>query len=289
MGRVSLFSVATGTMAASNVVKICIVLTLTCTVSCHLYPYLNQQDFELARTINFRELANKYEENNVTVEFKEPLFEGVSQKGIWRIWPKGIIPYVINEGFSENDRAGIASAIAYMESHTCLRFKPWKDGQKKLPKMTFQPRQEWGFCSTRWRTDGRGGTSATVYLSPNSVCTMGRTIVHEMVHGLAGFHTHKRHDRDSHIIVQWQNISPKKTGQFEICKGNHCDTWGYPYDCDSVMHYAKNQMSNNRKDTIVAKNPAECRLLNFKEWQVHNPYLSPLDIELIQQQYGKFC
>ena len=81
--RVSLFSVATGTMAASNVVKICIVLTLTCTVSCHLYPYLNQQDFELARTINFRELANMYEANNITVEFKEPLFEGdVTQKGV---------------------------------------------------------------------------------------------------------------------------------------------------------------------------------------------------------------
>ena len=81
--RVSLISVATGTMAASNVVKICIVLTLTCTVSCHLYPYLNQQDFELARTINFRELANMYEANNITVEFKEPLFEGdVTQKGV---------------------------------------------------------------------------------------------------------------------------------------------------------------------------------------------------------------
>ena len=80
--RVSLFSVATGTMA-SNVVKICIVLTLACTVSCHLYPYLNQQDFELARTINFRELANMYEANNITVEFKEPLFEGdVTQKGV---------------------------------------------------------------------------------------------------------------------------------------------------------------------------------------------------------------
>ena len=39
----------------------------------------------------------------------------------------------------------------------------------------------------------------------------------------------------------------------------------------------------------VAKNPDKCRLLNFNEWQVHEPYLSPKDIELIQHQYGRFC
>ena len=54
------------------------------------------------------------------------------------------------------------------------------------PKMTFHPKQECGYCRTAWSTDGRGGTTAVLYLSPNSVCTLGRTIVHEIVHGLAG-------------------------------------------------------------------------------------------------------
>ena len=67
---------------------------------------------------------------------------------------------------------------------------------------------------------------------------------------LAGFHTHKRHDRDSHIVINWDNISPSKKKEFELCSGNNCDSWGYPYDCNSIMHYAKNQMSKNGQDSI---------------------------------------
>ena len=54
------------------------------------------------------------------------------------------------------------------------------------PKLTFNPKQEWGYCSTHWGTDGRGGTTAILNLSPNSVCTLGRTIVHEIDHALGG-------------------------------------------------------------------------------------------------------
>ena len=76
---------------------------------------------------------------------------------------------------------------------------------------------------------------------------------------LAGFHTHKRHDRDSHIVINWDNISPSKKKEFELCSGNNCDSWGYPYDCNSIMHYAKNQMSRNGQDTI-----GKCSL---NDWQ----------------------
>ena len=73
-----------------------------------------------------------------------------------------------------------------MEIHTCVRFIKWTSGMPSQPKMTFHPKQECGYCSTAWSTDGRGGTTAVLNLSPNSVCTLGRTIVHEIVHGLAG-------------------------------------------------------------------------------------------------------
>ena len=73
-----------------------------------------------------------------------------------------------------------------MEIHTCVRFTKWTSGMPSQPKMTFHPKQARGFCSTAWNTDGRGGTTAVLNLSPNSVCTLGRTIVHEIVHGLAG-------------------------------------------------------------------------------------------------------
>merc|ERR1712020_499562 len=105
--------------------------------------------------------------------------------------------------------------------------------------MSFIPTHDGGLCSTSWNTDGDTETWADVYLSVNSVCTFGRTIVHEIVHGLAGYHTHKRFDRDAHVEIKWENISPDQVEQFEICEGCCCETWGYPYDCNSVMHYAK--------------------------------------------------
>ena len=33
-------------------------------------------------------------------------------------------------------------------------------------------------------------------------------------------------------------------------KGKKCDTYGSPYDCESVMHYASNQMGKGGKTTI---------------------------------------
>ena len=67
----------------------------------------------------------------------------------------------------------------------------------------------------------------------------------------AGFHTHQRLDRDSHIYMNWGNIHEEGKSQFEVCDGRwDCETWGYPYDCDSIMHYAKDQFSTNREDTI---------------------------------------
>jgi hypothetical protein len=37
-----------------------------------------------------------------------------------------------------------------------------------------------GYCFTSWYTDGLGGTYAEVHLTPQSGCTMPRTILHEV-------------------------------------------------------------------------------------------------------------
>ena len=63
------------------------------------------------------------------------------------------------------------------------------------------------------------------------------------------YHTHMRPDRDDFVTVNWNNIVSGKKGEFENCR-QLCDTHGSPYDCDSVMHYASNQMSKNGKDTL---------------------------------------
>ena len=60
-------------------------------------------------------------------------------------------------------------------------------------------------------------------------------------------HTHQRTDRDGYINVNWDNVMNEQRQSFEIIP---FETFGHPYDCDSVMHYAKDQMSVNGQDTM---------------------------------------
>lgn len=71
----------------------------------------------------------------------------------------------------------------------------------------------------------------------------------QIMHGIGMYHTHMRPDRDEFVTVNWENMKSSKRKEFEKCESN-CDTHGAPYDCDSVMHYASNQMSKNKKDTL---------------------------------------
>ena len=60
-------------------------------------------------------------------------------------------------------------------------------------------------------------------------------------------------ERINYIISRWENIFPDYKHNFELCDKKsfwNCDTWGFSYDCDSVMHYGKDQFSINGEDTI---------------------------------------
>ena len=108
---------------------------------------------------------------------------------------------------------------------TCLRFVP-HDGSDSLPRMDIVAENLGGLCYTSWNTDGAGNTYAEVTLTPNSGCTMPRTITHEIMHGVSYYHTHKREDRDSVVTIHWENIQPNLQQEFEFCTGCCCETHG---------------------------------------------------------------
>ena len=177
--------------------KFCLVIFLAFTAGAKGQTALTEEDFERAKHIDFQALVEQYVAQNITVELLGSSGARTNQheravslqfimllncnlKGFLKakaIWKGGEIPYEILPGFSANDRAGIANAIAYIQTQTCLRFKPFKEGGAK---MTFTPTNQGGFCYTTWTTDGNGKTTANVQLSVNSACTVARTIVHEV-------------------------------------------------------------------------------------------------------------
>ncbi len=206
---------------------------------------------------------------------------------VWAIWPNGKIPYTLTaEGFSDADRAFIASAFDYLEEETSLRFEPAPD-LNGLPRLDIKSASLNGFCYANWANpDGNPwNTWAEVLLTPESGCTLPRTIIHEIMHALSMYHTHTRFDRDRYIKVLWDNVQPDKVAEFNECSGCCCDTWGFEYDCDSVMHYAKDQMSKNGLDTLEAIDKANCNLLPYSKWNLKFPYLSKADINWINAQY----
>eukprot|EP00095_Tigriopus_kingsejongensis_P008826 maker-scaffold280_size224562-snap-gene-0.14 protein:Tk08826 transcript:maker-scaffold280_size224562-snap-gene-0.14-mRNA-1 annotation:"cbn-nas-6 protein" len=248
------------------------------------YQYLTEDNFLRGRNIDVKSLVSAIPEFKEWVEPKITFTGGAEDKSVWSIWPNGAIPYTIQGNFSPSDLDAIAASIEHIEANSCVRFFPTQKPDS-LPRMDiFDSYEEFGVCYTAWQTDGGSGTYAEVNLSPNSACTVPRTIIHEMMHGMAMYHTHKRADRDDFVNVLWNNVLPSKVDEFSTCSGCCCDTWDEPYDCGSIMHYAKNQMSVNGLDTLASVNDG-CQLMTFSEWNYHEPWMSASDWDLVNRQY----
>merc|ERR1712212_564631 len=199
-------------------------------------------------------------------------------RGALGYWPRGEIPYRV-KGFSRDDRDQIASAIEYIQSVTCLRFVPARNGYS-LPRMDIIEFYDGGACECRWWNKWEG-IYARIHLTPNSECTLPRTIVHEIMH--AGFfpsHTHQRTDRDRNIIIRKENIIPNRRDQFHTMS----NTKYMDCDCSSVMHYASDQWSRNGRNTIEPKSP-NCKLLRYRQWNRHLPMMSRQDIKHVQKYH----
>ena len=87
-------------------------------------------------------------------------------------------------------------------------------------------------------------------------------IIHEMLHTLGFFHEQNRIDRDDFVVVNWENIRAGKAFNFfrlqdpnrdlpncrdlegpifdDCDKRLHGETYGTPYDYNSIMHYERN-------------------------------------------------
>ena len=75
----------------------------------------------------------------------------------------------------------------------------------------------------------------------------------QILHGIGLYHTHTRRDRDQYITINSTNIAASRKNEFDVCESN-CQTYGTPYDCDSVMHYASNQMAADKDKATISEN-----------------------------------
>uniref|UniRef100_A0AAY4EWE3 Metalloendopeptidase n=1 Tax=Denticeps clupeoides TaxID=299321 RepID=A0AAY4EWE3_9TELE len=93
---------------------------------------------------------------------------------------------------------------------------------------------------------GRLGYGQELSLS-RSGCIYYDTVQHELLHALGFNHEQTRSDRDNHIRILYENITPGMEHNFR--KINTLNQ-GTPYDYNSVMHYHRYAFSKNNQPTL---------------------------------------
>ena len=76
-------------------------------------------------------------------------------------------------------------------------------------------------------------------------------ILHEFIHAFGFHHEQSRPDRDEYVEIIWDNIRPEYQNQFDIAFGTN--TYGVPYDPNSVMHYGNSNFGNGGGFTMISK------------------------------------
>uniref|UniRef100_A0A4W5NC55 Metalloendopeptidase n=1 Tax=Hucho hucho TaxID=62062 RepID=A0A4W5NC55_9TELE len=151
-----------------------------------------------------------------------------------RVWPDGVIPYVISGNFSGSQRAIFRQAMRHWEKHTCVTFIE-RTTEESYIVFTYRP---CGCCSYVGR---RGGGPQAISIGKN--CDKFGIVVHELGHVIGFWHEHTRPDRDEHVSIIRDNIQAGQEYNFLKMEPGEVDSLGEVYDFDSIMHYARNTFS----------------------------------------------
>ncbi|XP_051667772.1 bone morphogenetic protein 1 isoform X6 [Manacus candei] len=206
-----------------------------------------------------------------------------------RVWPDGVIPYVISGNFSGSQRAIFRQAMRHWEKHTCVTFLERNDEDSYIV-FTYRP---CGCCSYVGR---RGGGPQAISIGKN--CDKFGIVVHELGHVIGFWHEHTRPDRDDHVSIIRENIQPGQEYNFLKMEPEEVESLGETYDFDSIMHYARNTFSRGIfLDTILPKydvngvRPAigqRTRLSKGDIAQARKLYRCPACGETLQDSQGNF-
>ncbi|XP_010209443.1 PREDICTED: tolloid-like protein 1, partial [Tinamus guttatus] len=190
-----------------------------------------------------RRFGSGFEQNNTSKGRATVKFSGKNEKNRFpraatsrteRIWPGGVIPYVIGGNFTGSQRAMFKQAMRHWEKYTCVTFIERSDEESYIV-FTYRP---CGCCSYVGR---RGNGPQAISIGKN--CDKFGIVVHELGHVIGFWHEHTRPDRDDHVTIIRENIQPGQEYNFLKMEPGEVNSLGEPYDFDSIMHYARNTFS----------------------------------------------
>lgn len=171
-----------------------------------------------------------------------------------RRWPGGVIPFEIASDVVDPQR--IHDAIAHYQRQTSIRLVPRRSTD--LVYLRFIPYTGSSFCGLSdigRRYAPLNPPPGALYpqnLQLSGTCGSAGTVIHELGHALGLWHEQSRPDRDSHVIVHWENIEDDAAIRYQFEKHDlDGDVLAGPYDFDSIMHYGSKFGSANGLPTLT--------------------------------------
>ncbi|XP_061589374.1 bone morphogenetic protein 1-like isoform X2 [Cololabis saira] len=213
----------------------------------HILNYFNSSD-EVQHTINKNSANSSTSNQSIKTAFDNQILHRQRRAATSRperVWPDGIIPYVISGNFTGSQRAIFRQAMRHWEKYTCVTFIE-RTTEESYIVFTYRP---CGCCSFVGR---RGSGPQAISIGKN--CDKFGIVVHELGHVIGFWHEHTRPDRDKHVSIIRDNIQQGQEYNFLKMEPDEVDSLGEVYDFDSIMHYARNTFSRGIfLDTILPR------------------------------------
>lgn len=156
-------------------------------------------------------------------------------------WYAGVVPYVVEPGVPPTQQAAIQEAIAHYHASTGVRFVP-RGAQPDF--VAFTPVAS-GPCASYVGNVSAYGRQE-IFLPAG--CPKA-SIIYEMGHALGLFHEHERNDRDTAIVVHFENMTPGCEANYQ--KVGVPGQSVLPFDFASIMHYDPYACSRNGLPTVT--------------------------------------
>lgn len=163
-------------------------------------------------------------------------------------WPKGLVPFELNEDLPILNKLAVLQAIIYVQEKTNVQFVELTSSNRDLypDYLSFVPAKGTTCASYVGKQTGQ----QDIFLS--SRCSTMIT-VHEIGHALGLWHEQSRADRDAYVKIVWENIDEPHRYNFEQHLHDGIDLSDYDYQ--SIMHYNAYAFSKNGKKTIIPLMP----------------------------------